>query len=87
MEKASGVCFFCLPEGVVKRIDPQINEVASWPGVYSFELKVKEGDAVHQITSSLNRYGEVIVFGENDGEMVTMSELYKNQIKRLIKII
>lgn len=87
VEKASGVCFFCLPEGVVKRIDPQINEVASWPGVYSFELKLKEGDAVHQITSSLNRYGEVIVFGENDGEMVTMSELYKNQIKRLIKII
>lgn len=86
-EKASGVCFFCLPEGVVKRIDPQINEVASWPGVYSFELKLKEGDEVHQITSSLNRYGEVIVFGENDGEMVTMSELYKNQIKRLIKII
>lgn len=87
VEKASGVCFFCLPEGVVKRIDPQINEVASWPGVYSFELKLKEGDAVHQITSSLNRYGEVIVFGENDGEMVTLSELYKNQIKRLIKII
>lgn len=87
VEKASGVCFFCLPEGVVKSIDPQINEVTSWPGVYSFELKLKEGDAVHQITSSLNRYGEVIVFGENDGEMVTMSELYKNQIKRLIKII
>ena len=87
VEKASGVCFFCLPEGVVKSIDPQINEVTSWPGVYSFELKLKEGDAVHQITSSLNRYGEVIVFGENDGEMVTMSELYKNQIKRLIIII
>ena len=87
VEKASGVCFFCLPEGIVKKIDPQINEVTSWPGVYSFELKLKEGDAVHQITSSLNRYGEVIVFGENDGEMVTMSELYKNQIKRLIKII
>ena len=87
VEKASGVCFFCLPEGIVKKIDPQINEVTSWLGVYSFELKLKEGDAVHQITSSLNLYGEVIVFGENDGEMVTMSELYKNQIKRLIKII
>ena len=69
VEKASGVCFFCLPEGIVKKIDPQINDVATWPGVYSFELKLKEGDAVHQITSSLNRYGEVIVKGE-DWKMV-----------------
>jgi carbamoyl-phosphate synthase large subunit len=69
VEKASGVCFFCLPEGVVKRIDPLINEVVNWPGVYSFELKLKEGDEVHQITSSLNRYGEVIVKGE-DRKMV-----------------
>lgn len=65
VEKASGVCFFCLPEGVVKSIDPQINEIISWPGVYSFELKLKEGDEVHKITSSLNRYGEVIVGGED----------------------
>lgn len=69
MEKASGVCFFCLPEGVVKKIDPQINDIATWPGVYGFELKLKEGDEVHQITSSLNRYGEVIVKGE-DRKMV-----------------
>lgn len=87
VEKASGVCFFCLPEGIVKKIDPQINNVASLPGVYSFELKLKEGDEVHQITSSLNRYGEVIVYGENDCEIVTMSELYKTQIERLIKIL
>lgn len=69
VEKASGVCFFCLPEGVVKYIDPKMEEMVSWPGVYSFELKLKEGDEVHQITSSLNRYGEVIVKGE-DRKMV-----------------
>ena len=69
VEKASGVCFFCLPEGIVKHIDPQINEVASWPGVYGFELKLKEGDEVHQITSSLDRYGEVIISAENRGEL------------------
>lgn len=79
VEKASGVCFFCLPEGVVKRIDPQINEVASWPGVYSFELKLKEGDEVHQITSSLNRYGEVIVKGENGS--IVEDRLLKYQTK------
>lgn len=63
MEKAAGVCFFCLPEGVVIKIDSQINEVATWPRVYGFELKLKEGDEVHRITSSLERYGQVIVEG------------------------
>ena len=79
VEKASGVCFFCLPEGVVKRIDPQINEVASWPRVYSFELKLKEGNKVNQITSSLNRYGEFIVDAINRKELdITMEEKEKS---------
>lgn len=86
MEKASGVCFFCLPEGVVKKIDPQINEVASWPGVYSFELKLKEGDVVNQITSSLNRYGEFIMVGKSFDEMDTTMKNYSNRINGLIEI-
>lgn len=86
VEKASGVCFFCLPEGVVKRIDPQINEVASWPGVYSFELKLKEGDEVHQITSSLNRYGEFILVGKSFDEINITMQHYSNRINELIEI-
>ncbi len=86
VEKASGVCFFCLPEGVVKRIDPQINEVASWPGVYSFELKLKESDEVHQITSSLNRYGEFILVGKSFDEINITMQHYSNRINELIEI-
>ena len=86
MEKASGVCFFCLPEGVVKKIDPQINDVASWPGVYSFDLKLKEGDAVNQITSSLNRYGEFIIVGKSFDEIDTAMKNYSNRINGLIEI-
>ena len=86
VEKASGVCFFCLPEGVVKKIDPQINEVASWPGVYSFELKLKEGDEVHQITSSLNRYGEVIISADNRERLTGLMADYEQRINGLIKI-
>ena len=86
VEKASGVCFFCLPEGVVKRIDPQINEVASWSGVYSFELKLKEGDEVHQITSSLNRYGEFILVGKSFYEINITMQHYSNRINELIEI-
>jgi carbamoyl-phosphate synthase large subunit len=86
VEKASGVCFFCLPEGVVKKMDPQINEIATWPGVYSFELKLKEGDAVHQITSSLNRYGEFILVGKSFDEINTTMKHYSDKINELIEI-
>lgn len=64
-DKASGVCFFCLPEGVVKNDTAENNEILNLPGVHSFELKVHKGDKVNQITSSLNRYGQVIVAGDN----------------------
>ena len=86
VKKASGVCFFCLPEGIVKKIDPQINDVASWPGVYSFELKLKEGDEVHQITSSLNRYGEFIIVGKSFDEINTTMKHYSKRINELIEI-
>lgn len=87
VEKASGVYFFCLPEGVVKSIDPQINDVASWPGVYSFELKLKEGDEIHQITSSLNRYGEMIVSGNDYSEVDSLLGKYESRVYDYIKLI
>lgn len=85
-EKASGVCFFCLPEGIVKKIDPQINDVATLPGVYSFELKLKEGDEVHPITSSLNRYGGFIVGSEDREELDKIMEEYEIAIYKQITI-
>ncbi len=83
VEKASGVCFFCLPEGVVKHIDPKINEISFWPGVHSFELKLHEGDRVNKITSSLNRYGQMIVAGEDReklDELFRYCEIIKEDI-------
>ena len=69
VERASGVCFFSLPEGVVTHIEPKIHDASSWPGVRHFNLKLHEGDHVNRITSSLNRYGEFIVEG-SDRKMV-----------------
>lgn len=86
VEKASGVCFFCLPEGIVKHIDPKINEATSWPGVYSYELKLKEGDEVHQITSSLNRYGEMIILADNREGLDGLMADYEQRFNDLIKI-
>lgn len=86
VEKASGVCFFCLPEGVVRRIDPKINEVATWPGVYGFELKLKEGDKVNQITSSLDRYGEIIIEGNTYKEINDRMMVYDKRICELVEL-
>ena len=86
VEKASGVCFFCLPEGVVKRIDPKIKEVATWSRVYDFELELKEGDEVHQITSSLNRYGEFIIEAKNSEELNNMIAEYEVMLNSMITI-
>lgn len=86
VDKASGVCFFCLPEGVVKHIDPKIEDVVSGPGVYSFELKLKEGDKVHQITSSLNRYGEMIISADNREGLDGLMADYEQRFNGLIKI-
>lgn len=84
--KASAVCFFSLPQGQVKVVDKRIAEVSSWPNVDSFELKLKVGDTVNQITSSLNRYGQFIVSGETRTEVDELVDRYEQKIKELIII-
>ena len=85
VEKASGVHFFCLPEGSVQKIDEEsINEAKNWPGIYSLNLKLKEGDEVHQITSSLNRYGEFIVEAENRAELDRLMGEYEGKLYKMI---
>lgn len=86
VNKASGVCFFSYPEGEVKAIDPEISEVAALPHIHNFELKLKVGDRVNQITSSLNRYGQFIVDGETREEVDELIEKYENKIHSLINI-
>ena len=87
VEKASAVCFFTLPEGKVSAIDKTIDEAPTWPNMYSFQLKLKVGDKVNKITSSLNRYGQFIVSGENRKEIDITVDKYNNQIKELITIV
>ena len=84
VDKASAVCFFSLPEGNVTAIDSRINEVPTWPNVHSFHLKLKAGDFVNKITSSLNRYGQFIVTGDSREEVDSLVEKYENQINHLI---
>lgn len=85
-DKASAVCFFSLPEGEIAAIDERINEVSSWYNIHSFEMKLKVGDKVNQITSSLNRYGQFVVTGENREEVDELVEEYEKKINEFITI-
>lgn len=87
VEKASGVHFFCLPEGFVEKIDTKaLEDAKNWPGIYSLNLKLREGDNVHQITSSLNRYGEFIVKAEDREELDRLMEAYEQETNRIIQV-
>lgn len=84
VDKASGVCFFYMPEGRIMKIDSKINEVDTWPGVVSFNFKLKEGDMIHKITSGLDRYGEFIVKGNSRQEVVCFLDKYNDDIQKMI---
>jgi carbamoyl-phosphate synthase large subunit len=87
VDKASGVHFFCLPEGKVKKIDAKaLEDIKHWPGIYSLNFKLKEGDEVHQITSSLNRYGEFIVEAMNRVELDKMVAEYGERTEKIITL-
>lgn len=86
VEKASGVCFFSYPEGEVISISDKIAEVSSWPMISNFELKLKVGDIVAPITSSLNRYGQFIVRGDSREVVDKMIIEYNERIREFITI-
>ena len=86
IENAAGVCFFCLPEGSVTSIDYKISESSSWKGMVDLNLKLKIGDKVNKITSSLNRYGQFIVRAENRDEIDSLMEIYEQRIANFIKL-
>ena len=57
----SGVRFFAFEEGSIIKHMPNEDFVKSWPHVVDFSFNLKEGDKVNRITSSLNRYGQLIL--------------------------
>lgn len=85
VEKAAGVRFFCFPEGRVERIDSEaLEEAKGWPGIRSLHLKLREGDDIRRITSSLNRYGEYIVEADNREVLDKRMEDYERRLNEMI---
>lgn len=61
----SGVRFFSFEEGSVIKNVPNEEFVKSWPHVVDFSFALKVGNKVNRITSSLNRYGQLILQAGN----------------------
>lgn len=86
VDKAAGVHFFSFPEGVIEAISSEISEMSFGTNISNFYLKLKAGDKINPITSSLNRYGQFIVTGDAREEVDELVEKYNKIISELIKI-
>lgn len=77
----SGVRFFAFDEGKEVKHVPDVAFVKGWPHVVDFSFTLKEGDKVNRITSSLNRYGQLILQAGNRDAIEEAFEKYEKVIK------
>ena len=76
----SGVRFFALEEGSVIKHIPNEDFVKGWPHVVDFSFNLQKGEKVHQITSSLNRYGHITLIAGNRESIDDAFEKYEKAI-------
>ena len=77
----SGVRFFSFDEGSVIKHVPNEELVKGWPHVVGFSFNLQKGEKVHQITSSLNRYGHITLIAGNRESIDDAFEKYEKTIK------
>ena len=78
----SGVRFFAFEQGNIIKHVPDAIFVKTWPHVVDFSFNLKEGDKVNQITSSLNRYGQLIL---QTGNRYSLEELFEKYEKVILE--
>lgn len=76
----SGVRFFAFKEGSVIKHVPNDEFVKTWPHVVDFSFNLQKGEKVHQITSSLNRYGHITLIAGNRESIDDAFEKYEKAI-------
>ena len=81
MEQYSGIRFFSFDANSVISSIPNADFVLSWPYVKDFSFKLSENDRVNQITSSMNRYGHIILQAGNRQAIDESFEKYEKAIK------
>ena len=77
----SGVRFFAFEEGRVIKNVPDADFVKGWPHVVDYSFALKEGNKVNRITSSLNRYGQLILQAGNRDSIEETFDKYEKVIK------
>ena len=77
----SGVRFFAFEEGKEIKHVPDADFVKGWPHVVNFSFNLKEGAKVNLITSSLNRYGQMILQAGNRDAIEEAFDKYEKVIK------
>ena len=77
----SGVRFFAFEEGREIKHVPDVDFVQGWPHVVDFSFNLKKGDKVNRITSSLNRYGQLILQAGNREAIEESFDKYEKVIK------
>jgi len=77
----SGVRFFAFNEGLEIRHQLDVDFVKGWPHVVDFSFALKEGNKVNRITSSLNRYGHLILQAGNRDAIEEAFDKYEEVIK------
>lgn len=77
----SGVRFFAFEEGREIKNVPKAEFVKGWPHVVDFSFNLKVGDKVNRITSSLNRYGQLILQAGNRDAIEEAFDKYEKVIK------
>lgn len=86
LDKASAICWICLPEGIIEDIDHRLYDVPQWPHIKSFDFTLQKGDKVNKITNSLNRYGHFIVQADTREEVDIVMDDYERKINSFFKI-
>lgn len=76
----SGVRFFAFQEGSMIKHVPNEEFVKGWPHVVDFSFNLQKGEKVHQITSSLNRYGHITLIAGNRESIDDAFEKYEKAI-------
>ena len=80
----AGVRFFAFDEGETIRHTPDPAYIKSWPQVVDFSFKLKAGDRVNRITSSLNRYGHLTLVSEDRQTLEARFEEYEGAMKGMV---
>ena len=81
--KCSGIRFFSFTVGDIVRNIPDKRMILKWSNVMDYSFNLSINDSVNNITSSLNRYGYIILQTDDYNSIDVDFNNYENKIKEI----